>query len=703
MKYKHIALLLALVAVACHKMPADVPQEKDEPSEPVAEVTFTATFADMVTSKVSIESGKTTMIWTPGDEIAVFGGNEAERFHLEGNEPARPGKFVSETDSKTPTFSKYYAIYPFTAAFGCSSEGVFSVNMSAAQKYSSDSFDSSAALMGAVTKDTESRELVFRNACGFIGVRLCSRSEANVKKIELSGNCGENIAGPATLTLTTSGNPMLEISAPTEDRNGGFGEDFSNNSGTWTTKSGAAQTPSRKITLDCGSGTDLGEDPTTFIFCVPAVNFTKGVTIAVTDAEGTVSKTSFDEAVNVSRSDIILLDPMQIEQAGGGTELCSFSLKDSSGNLYEAKLNGGTNIDILVPASAGRSQLIPCFEITGSELQIGGVNQISGVTVNDFSSGNFTVKVISNKGKVREYMVRLLDKPFKISCWGDSLTHTSYNETAPLPIAYTVILQEMLGNSWEVFDGGVSGDNTAEIAARQGGIRSFFKCSGSSPTSIYLDPALDQKGSFRCNRWSVSAAQPARGVNPAMINGVECNIQYNSVQPVIPGAPVTVTDGTEIITYASRYCKDNDVLVVYMGAGGGFKNYDNLIEQYKAMIDHCDKKQYIILTMHNSINFQIQATDTEYLKKINDTFGEHVINLRSEVNARAEEFLIKTGVVSKASEISEKDREYINNGDWPLSFLRSESDMHFTREGSIVVCNLIIEKMIKLGYMEGVK
>ena len=78
MKYKHIALLLALVAVACHKMPADVPQEKDEPSEPIAEVTFTATFADMVTSKVSIESGKTTMIWTPGDEIAVFGGNEAE-------------------------------------------------------------------------------------------------------------------------------------------------------------------------------------------------------------------------------------------------------------------------------------------------------------------------------------------------------------------------------------------------------------------------------------------------------------------------------------------------------------------------------------------------------------------------------------------------------------------------------------------------
>lgn len=51
----------------------------------------------------------------------------------------------------------------------------------------------------------------------------------------------------------------------------------------------------------------------------------------------------------------------------------------------------------------------------------------------------------------------------RVVCWGDSYTNRG-------GIRYSDFLQQMLGDEWEVYNGGISGNRTSEIAARQGGM-----------------------------------------------------------------------------------------------------------------------------------------------------------------------------------------------------------------------------------------
>ena len=69
------------------------------------------------------------------------------------------------------------------------------------------------------------------------------------------------------------------------------------------------------------------------------------------------------------------------------------------------------------------------------------------------------------------------------------------------------------------------------------------------------------------------------------------------------------------------------------------------------------------------------------------------------VNQRAVELLLRTGVYDSEEEISATDREYIQNGSWPLSFYVSQADVHPNQYGCKALAIVIEDKMKELGYI----
>lgn len=315
--------------------------------------------------------------------------------------------------------------------------------------------------------------------------------------------------------------------------------------------------------------------------------------------------------------------------------------------------------------------------------------------------------IITRNCAQRVAPIEIGKKKKTITLWGDSFTHGVY--------AYAPYLKEELGDDWIVYDGGISGDTTLEIATREGGIKTYTKSEFEFPNTSYSyvsfgdivledsDLTTEAASRFQKSRWGQGTAL----LNPCLIDGIECSVVGNTAARIFSGQKRSIVAHSEIITQGHQLASKCDVIVIYMGQNGGWaNNYDVLVRQHWAMINVTENKKYIVMSWHNK-------TDPECVSLYDKAFGSeadkycqeaydgknHVIHLRKEVNARAEELLIRTGVYNDPSEISESDRKDINNGIWPRSFNTSATDPHPNEYGEHAMAILIKEKMEQLGYL----
>jgi len=686
-----------------------------DPAQAEAKV-FTAYFAD-ATTRAYLDS-LNDLHWTKGDKISIFGSVTNERYAFDGMTGDNGGTFSKDGGSPvSPTWSKYYAIYPYNSATSASAEGEFVCTIPETQYYAPGTFDPDAALMVARTDNINATDIKFRHACAFLKVKVYSKTNAIIRKLILSGNSYECLSGTGDLTLDSNGIPSIELNAEFDNNISGSSEGYSNETGDWATKASIGgsndsfpngNTGRRRVILDCGEdGVRVGttaETATVFVFALAPGTFTDGIKITTVDIVGGQYTKSTHKSVTLPRSSVSTMAAYELDMAGGGLEITSFSLTTPTSTVYTASNIGNSTINLLIPESVDKSALRATFTTTGKDVYIGSVKQESEVTVNDFT-GTVTYTVRNVTGDSKDYTVNIQTAPKLIACWGDSFTHYG-------SVAYPSQLNKQLGSTWTVYDGGIAGDKSNEIAARQGAIKTIIRNEGgvdipATTTNVSIttictdDKILDPGTTFNPSRWTYDT----RGLNNCIVGGVECKLAYNSLIRASAGNPVHIKDSTEIITYGAAHCKDADVIIIYMGTNGGWevgkKNYNLLIAQHQAMIDFTTQKKYIILTSHVSNGFAFSGgTDPIYLQKMHNAFGDHVIYLRSEINARAEELLVKTGVYASKSEISDIDRQYIANGEWPLSFFCSESDEHPNRYGSTAMAILIKEKMIELGYLD---
>ncbi len=273
---------------------------------------LTAGFAEEAT-KTYVENDK-YLRWHEVDLITAFYGNALNRqYKFNGATGANNGTFSLVPSGELGTgntLDAIYAVYPYDETASISDEGVISLTLPAIQQYAENSFGKDANTMIAVTENIEDTFLGFKNACGYLKLKLYNAEGVRISSLEVKGNNEEKIAGPATATIEYGGVPSIVMN----------------------------ESATTAITLDCGEeGVALGttvETATEFWIVLPETSFENGITISVTDMGGGKFFKTTEKRVNIIRNNI---QPMATTECimGEGPESWRIYYTTHSGNTIQ--------------------------------------------------------------------------------------------------------------------------------------------------------------------------------------------------------------------------------------------------------------------------------------------------------------------------------------------------------------------------------
>ena len=356
-----------------------------------------------------------------------------------------------------------------------------------------------------------------------------------------------------------------------------------------------------------------------------------------------------------------------------------------------AVVNAGTysGLKVSIRCSSHRSSFVSSKEVT---LESNRIYNISSTF--DFALGNL--------GKSTKTLLY----------WGDSIangTVTSY-------------LQSLLGDSWIVIRGGVSGDTPLGIAGRQGGIPLLFKDNftipgngepieftglysswttngepGENKTSVIFDKWLDPSYCSLINNCYVGEEK------------VECKISLSdgklNIRRVIKGEPVNVTNGTVLYSNASQTYVHPDVTCVYSGANRNYNDsYEALARMYMAMKNYASDEfgnhNFVAIGFHMGYiqfsSYGYTYWKPEYRDYFQKVFGDQYLDLKTIGSQNAER-------ISKAigCPFTEEDKKLSDEGNWTSTWLYAyASNVHPNANGSKALAFMVYEKMKTLGYLD---
>ena len=184
-------------------------QELLEPENGISkgvEMIFTAVSEGQ--TKTNRQEDKTVW-WSPSEEINVFYGDlSSSKFVSLNEEPSPVAQFKGSLDAFTGSNEQnsemqyFYAIYPYSFDNKCSDD-VLTLYIPHQQTAVANTFDE--GMFPSVAKSS-GLNLSFYNVCG--GIKF-SLSRNDIKKIALTGNRGEFIAGKTTVEFDLDGFPMV--------------------------------------------------------------------------------------------------------------------------------------------------------------------------------------------------------------------------------------------------------------------------------------------------------------------------------------------------------------------------------------------------------------------------------------------------------------------------------------------------------------
>lgn len=336
-------------------------------------------------SKVYLE--EKTLFWRSKDSISIFQSPINQKYIFDGATGDVEGTFSKAPDSGKagPAYDRTYAIYPYDRNFSVKEEGHFNVMMPKIQKYVTNTFDPSAALMVAVTEDSVDDKLRFKNVCSFLLVKIYGGDI--IKSITLEGNNGEKISGYATLTTAVDAAPMLEIS----------------------------ENANANIVLDCGEGVATSEietEITTFFLALPPMTFEEGFKITVTNSENQTVTKKISSPVSFTRG---CVQPTGVFKMALSVKhkMLTFAISDGI-KTYEPFESSEGGCSIMLPMKCSElKHLQAVFAYEGTKVTVGDIEQISGVTENDFSDfvNGVCYRIYTVSGTYSEYKVTIYNLP----------------------------------------------------------------------------------------------------------------------------------------------------------------------------------------------------------------------------------------------------------------------------------------------------
>ena len=283
--YIGLAVITIFTAAGCVK---EIAREEGTDKFPVISE-LTAGF-DEGQTKTYVENN-VSLKWHESDMISAFVGNTLNsKYAFEGETGDNAGSFsyIESKGADGKPLNNIYAVYPYDESASISENGVISLQFPKVQKYGEDSFGANANTMVAATASVEDTYLSFKNACGFVKIKLYSESEANLKSVTIRGNDNEKIAGAADVTIKHGEVPAVSMAASATDL----------------------------IQVLCDKAVKLSnskENPTEVWVVVPEITFGKGITITVADDNGGVFVKSTSNEIAVTRNEIQPMSALKVE------------------------------------------------------------------------------------------------------------------------------------------------------------------------------------------------------------------------------------------------------------------------------------------------------------------------------------------------------------------------------------------------------
>ncbi|MBQ8048257.1 MAG: hypothetical protein IJ271_01230, partial [Bacteroidales bacterium] len=229
-----------------------------------------------------------SVVWSEEDRIAIFEGNDIGRAYqvLESYVGKSSGEFAEVeglvAEGTGAEIEGTIAVYPFnedlTVTSGDDGDYIIEgVTFPSEQHHAAGTFSDEAFPMAALSAEG-SRNLSFKNIGGV--VKLSLTGDYSVSRITLTGNSGEPLSGPATVTLSPDGIPSVTMS----------------------------DDASTSVSLLCDPAVQLDpEKATDFYISIPPTEFEAGFTVTVTDSEGADHSKSTERQNTVRRSRILVM------------------------------------------------------------------------------------------------------------------------------------------------------------------------------------------------------------------------------------------------------------------------------------------------------------------------------------------------------------------------------------------------------------
>lgn len=303
----------------------------------------------------------------------------------------------------------------------------------------------------------------------------------------------------------------------------------------------------------------------------------------------------------------------------------------------------------------------------------------------------------------------------KIACWGDSITYGLGGQENTFIKSDNGVID---ASDWsypdtlkyytglDVYNLGVCGETSYDIALRQGGIKMYVGKQVTVKQGVRAQiNIVDEYGSQvmleNFNGYETDNDEPA---NVVYINDTPFQLEadngklYISVYGDSSNKSIKIKKGTQVVTKAAHDIS-GDVLVIQMGSNGGWDDYDELIQQYKAMIDNSGTECYIIIgdtdnpdesvdSAYYTDSSEVGIDDTLWEAALREAFGEHFINMRV--------YMIENALSTAGLEPTQEDIYNIDDGRVPESLKHDFT--HLNSYGYYAVGVAVYNKGIELGY-----
>lgn len=394
-----------------------------------------------------------------------------------------------------------------------------------------------------------------------------------------------------------------------------------------------------------------------------------------------------------------------------GTKVCHIAVYDTDRNFLKSQLVNNQNIQLFdisdVPAakymcySVHKNSNSLRAEVASSQtqesfLQPDEYNPISGY-INEYHS---RLTALENKEE---------NKIKKVVCWGDSLTANGSENSYPNK------LQALLGEDYIVNNYGIGGDTTSDICCRCGSIVGIiskdFTMPGTAGESFTLPTVNSEDGEIinygivstvggtKINIYTKGGYFNSKTITPITIGNCKLEVSNQTINgPIVLttlediGADINIKAGTPVIMNGYSLSKDADIIIVCMGANGGYSwddnLADNLVKQFSS-INTLYHNKVIFLTPH-TVNMHQSMRDAMV-----KAFGVRYIDMRDYFSSLAIYDAIKEGLYN---EVTEQDLSDMSAGNCPNSLLAD--GVHFNDIGRTLLANLVYKRMKILGYVD---